>query len=50
MPILFSDAPNSVKICVLNGKNTATKIKLVSSVTVIPLPIETGAFLVSLFP
>ena len=37
--MLFSDAPNSVRVGIFRGKNTAIRIRLVSRVTVRPVPI-----------
>ena len=47
IPILFSEAPNSVKSPVFSGKNTAINTRLTSSVITIPVPIALCADFVS---
>lgn len=50
MPMLFSEAPKSVKSCVFSGKNTAISTILATSVTMIPVPIALCADCVSFLP
>ena len=50
IPILFFDAPKSVKCGVFNGKNIAISKMLVNSVTIIPVPIALCADCVAFFP
>ncbi|SCI62139.1 Uncharacterised protein [uncultured Blautia sp.] len=50
IPIVFSDAPNRVRIRSFSGKKTAIRIRLTRRVIVMPLPIQAVAFFVSFFP
>ena len=50
IPMLFSEAPNKVRSCVFNGKNTIISTTLANSVITIPVPIALGADCVSFLP